>query len=196
MLDNGQPPDTTHAPSKDYLGGYTDELASIFRISVPDYAPGWLVDAIVNASQKHNLSPFVAGAIVAWESDWSKGLTPSLSPTGTGDSGHGRTPWQLDDHPAAGNAAFINGPDYADPDAQAEQAFTGHIMPAINTFGLDNLDAVFATYNAGPGQVKKAIAAGKPPGSVTVKTPHGNYVDAVNYELALLTGAADQQESA
>lgn len=188
--------DTTEAPSKNYMGGYTDELASLFRLSVPDYAPSWLVDSIVASSQKHDLSPFIPGAIVAWESDWSKGLTPSLSPTGTGDGGHGRGPWQLDDRPPAGNTAFIESASYADPDAQAEQAVAGHIMPAINQFGLDNLDAVFATYNAGPGAVKKAIAAGNPPGSVTTGTTHGTYVDAVNYELAQLTTAADGQADA
>jgi hypothetical protein len=166
--------------------GKTEE--DLFRLAIPEHGQ-WMVEPIIAASRTYGVSPFLLGAIVAWESDFgqARGYTPKGAADGTADGGHGHTPWQIDDR---SHAAFLATADLTDINVSTDYAVGHVLMPLIRQFGAANIPAVLAGYNAGAGAVKKAIARGDDPGSVTTATPKGTYVDAVLAKLDALKAAA------
>ena len=169
---------------------WSDGQEAGFRASLPAHGR-WMADAIVTSSRRHDVTPYLPAAIAAWESDYGygPGYTPRGDPAGVGDKGHGHTPWQLDDHPAAGNSAFLSSSQVGDINASTEWAFAHHLVPAIKHFGLNDalaVASVVAAYNAGIGRVDAARKSGALPGSVTTATPYGSYVDAVSAQAMKL----------
>lgn len=154
-----------------------------FRAAMPEHGE-WMTDAILAAARAKHLSPFLLGAIAYWESDFgqARGYEPKSAPDGWGDGGHACTPWQIDRHYHAAFLASGGAKDIAQSSLYAAELVSqaAHQFPG-------NLEAIIASYNAGPGAVKKAIAKGLPPGSCTYK---GTYVATVLDRLRKLEARA------
>lgn len=100
------------------------------------------------------------------ESRWGDALTPSGDPCGTGDGGHGRGLVQLDDRY---HRAFVESPAFLAPKQQLfyacgvlndARAWFRVRMPALTDPDLLER-AVYAAYNCGPGNVRKALTLGR-----------------------------------
>ncbi|WXH33612.1 hypothetical protein WA016_07621 [Myxococcus stipitatus] len=109
----------------------------------------------------HGIDPFLLSAVLEQESAYGEALTPP-GPGGKGDGGHGHGVGQIDDRTwgawLATNAWWnfeINATKSAEILASGLKLFRG------------DLRAGLSAYNAGPSNVRKALAAGKDPGSVT-----------------------------
>jgi soluble lytic murein transglycosylase-like protein len=63
---------------------------------------------------------------------------------------------------------LYQGQDVMDPSYNVMVSCRDFIKPSINTFG-DNLDAIIASYNAGPGRVQDALNAGTDLTTITFK---------------------------
>jgi Putative peptidoglycan binding domain/Transglycosylase SLT domain len=147
---------------------------------------------IVGAAMQFGFQPCVIAGIGSRESGWGRALKPP-GPTGTGDfakrrakpplrpgslppdgGGFGRGLMQIDfdAHP------FAQTGNWQDPQANITQGCRvlaqtfAFLKKKTNLEGTELLRAALAGYNAGPGNVLKAIKAGKDFDSVTA---HGNY---------------------
>ncbi|MGF1499112.1 MAG: SH3 domain-containing protein [Elainellaceae cyanobacterium] len=110
------------------------------------------------------LQPSVIGGIGSRESAWGRILSPR-GPGGTGDGGHGRGLMQIDDR---FHASFINTGAWRDPKASIDYGIDKVLAPNYgyldrNTTleGVDLLRGALASYNAGLGSVKRALAEGR-----------------------------------
>lgn len=184
MLDNSNGADVTDTSATSTTSNSADLLQQV----TPDRGQ-WLVPAVSAAALKYDIDPLMFMAFPAWESDYGSKLTLPFQALGEGDSGHAVGPFQLDKR---FHAKFLNSPDAGDVNKQAMYVAANVIVPAVKAFP-GNTDAQIAAYNAGVAGVKKALAAGENPGQVTTPTPHGSYVDAVNFEWEQLKSASDQE---
>lgn len=186
MLDNSNGADVTDASATSTADDSTINV--VLQQVTPDRGQ-WLVPAVSAAALKYDIDPLMFMAFPAWESDYGSKLTLPFQALGEGDSGHAVGPFQLDKR---FHAKFLNSPDAGDVSKQAMYVAANVIVPAVKAFP-GNTDAQIAAYNAGVAGVKKALAAGENPGQVTTPTPHGSYVDAVNFEWEQLKSASDQE---
>jgi peptidoglycan hydrolase-like protein with peptidoglycan-binding domain len=147
---------------------------------------------IVGAAMQFGFQPCVIAGIGSRESGWGRALKPP-GPAGTGDfakrkakpplrpgslppdgGGFGRGLMQIDfdSHPLAQTG------NWQDPQANITEGCKilaqtmAFLKKKTNLQGTELLRAALAGYNAGPGNVLKAIRAGKDFDSVTA---HGNY---------------------
>jgi hypothetical protein len=147
---------------------------------------------IVGAAMQFGFQPCVIAGIGSRESGWGRALKPQ-GPTGTGDfakrkakpplrpgslppdgGGFGRGLMQID----FDAHQFAQTGNWRDPQANITQGCQvlaqtfAFLKKRTNLQGTELLRAALAGYNAGPGNVLKAIKAGKDFDSVTA---HGNY---------------------
>lgn len=162
---------------------YDASQEELFRAAVPSHGQ-WMTEAILAAARAKQLNPFLLGAIAYWESDFgqARGYDPKGAPDGWGDSGHACTPWQIDKRY---HAAFLSSAGAKEISRSSLYA-AGLVAQAARLFP-GNIEAIIASYNAGPGAVRRAIAKGLPPGSCTYK---GTYVATVIDRLRRLEQTA------
>lgn len=125
-------------------------------------------DALLNSiAPKYNVPPNLAKAHMEYESDGD--------PTVIGSSGRGCGLMQIDYGTYwNGEVWCYTGPNgttdnIMDPETNILIACRDFIKPNIDAFGINNLDAVIAAYNAGIGPVMKAIKDGTPLTKVTFR---------------------------
>lgn len=135
---------------------------------------------IETAAARSGTSPAIIAGIGSRESHW--GLSPALDkpgPEGRGDNGHGRGLMQIDDR----YHEFARSGRWYDPTANLQYAATVLIdarayihnrFPFLSPEAL--LHATISAYNAGPGNVAKAITAGRDPDSATTGRDYGRDV--------------------
>lgn len=126
--------------------------------------------AIVEGALRASVAVAVVWAIGSRESRWGLALSPP-TPAGTGDYGHGRGLMQIDDrwHPE-----FINSGGWRDPTANILYG-CGVLRENVRRYrgAVDDwMRASVAAYNCGPGNVNRAIKAGR---DVDYYTAHRNY---------------------
>lgn len=110
------------------------------------------------------LSPSIVAGIGSRESGWGLFLSPK-GPTGTGDGGHGRGLMQIDDRY---HQTFINSGRWRDPRENIMYGmknvlgeYYNYLDRTTNLQGVDLLRGAIAAYNAGPGNVERALREGR-----------------------------------
>jgi soluble lytic murein transglycosylase-like protein len=136
------------------------------------------------AARVHGVDPFLLAAVLEQESDFGAALTPK-GPGGKGDRGYGHGVGQIDSRTWG---AWLKSAAWWDFGTNATKA--AEILAAGLKAFPSNVAAGLAAYNAGPGRVRQALAAGKAPGSVTTHTRGVSYPDSVLVRLARLQSRA------
>lgn len=117
-------------------------------------------------------------AAMGWqESRWGDALTPWNDPCGTGDGGHGRGLFQIDDRY---HRAFVDSAAFRDPLKQAlyacrilRDARQWFKRSTLNTQDPERLERmVYAAYNCGPAKVRTHLVLGH---DVDAGTTRKNY---------------------
>lgn len=110
------------------------------------------------------LSPSIIAGIGSRESGWGLFLSPK-GPTGTGDGGHGRGLMQIDDRY---HQSFINSGLWRNPRENIMYgvknvlgSYYDYLDRTTNLQGVDLLRGAIASYNAGPGNVERALREGR-----------------------------------
>lgn len=110
------------------------------------------------------LSPSIIAGIGSRESGWGLFLSPK-GPTGTGDGGHGRGLMQIDDRY---HKTFINSGQWTNPRANIMYgvknvlgSYYDYFDRTTNLSGVALLRSAIAAYNAGPGNVDRALSEGR-----------------------------------
>jgi hypothetical protein len=139
-------------------------------------------DAIRKACAEKGESPYLLAAICLRESgaSWGSGYDPKGSATGSGDGGHGRGLFQIDDRY---HRPFVESEKFADPLEQARYAL-GIVRAAREWFkdassGIapDDLErAAVAAYNAGPGAVFHRLQSGENPDQSTTGGDYSRWI--------------------
>jgi hypothetical protein len=142
--------------------------------------------ALESAALAHGVDPFLLAAIIEQESDFGASLSPK-GPAGKGDNGYGHGVGQIDSRTWG---AWLKASRWWDFEINARKA-AEVLATGLRAFP-SNLAAGIAAYNAGPGRVRAALTAGRPPGSVTTHTKGESYPDSVLRRLARLHSRASQ----
>ena len=132
------------------------------------------VKAIVVPGFTDQWFPFLLMAICSRESNFGLALSPSM----TGDNGHGRGLMQIDDR---SHGDWIRGHNWKDPATNVEYGadvwldnynyFTDH-MDLVDSDYMKLIWAATAAYNCGAGNVNKALSSGA---DVDSRTTGRNY---------------------
>lgn len=138
------------------LARWADVLTRASSSTAPsDYPGGVLAWAVLGA------------AVIDQESRGGNALTPPGDWNGTGDSGHGHTPWQIDDR---AHGAYLARTDRT-PATDSIYALGILASGWRAGLGLDpdaRVRAALASYNAGPRAVSAALA-GRDPDAYTTR---------------------------
>ncbi len=167
-----------------------------FRETLTARTPGGrtalYADEILLASIETGVSPYLLAAIM--ERETHSGTAPGYlprGPEGTGDNGHGHGLMQIDDR---SHRAFVESGLWRDAFENIRYAAASVMNPNLSYFaqkglqGNEQIRAAVAAYNAGPGNVWRAIQAGNDPDSVT--TGH-NYSTDVLARMQAIEGVND-----
>lgn len=177
------------------VGQQVFEMANreLFTLSLPSEARDY-ADTILQVAQEESVDPMIIAALGQRESRWGHALSPQ-GPGGTGDYGHGHGLMQIDDR---SHSDFLDNYDWTDPYTNVQYAIHNVLKPNLDFFtqkGLQGdqlVSAAVAAYNAGPGNVWKAIQAGKSPDAVTTGR---NYASDVLARAASAANAFNSQVS-
>ncbi len=142
-------------------------------------------ELVWRAAKAHGIDPTLLAAVISHESGFGEFLTPK-GPRGTSGSGDDLGLAQISKKAWADWAATH---DWGDPAVNIDKG--AEILAASLAAFPGNTPAGIAAYNAGPSNVKRALAAGKAPGDVTTHDAKGrDYVQNVVAQLDKLQRAA------
>ena len=135
---------------------------------------------IASAAARHGVRADVLTAIGSRESHL--GQMPPLARDWTGDRGHGRGVFQIDDR---WHGPFVRG--HANDDHAAHADYAARFLKRLVTrYGGDYVRAL-AAYNAGPGNVDKALRQGR---SAEHYTTGGDYATDVLARARIVAGGS------
>ena len=165
----------------------------VFKRALPARGQPY-ADFFVRAGREKGVSPFILAALMHRESNYGKGCKLPACRGYAGDD-YGLMQINQRAHPAF-FAKQVNGrPAYEDPWSVIQYGagvFGSYKKMLAGWFpqmtDLEILRATASSYNAGPGNVRKALNKGKSPDSVTTGGDYGK--DVLAKATALLTGSA------
>lgn len=172
-------------PSTNVSSGSSARSTVTDREKITPYLPQIFIAYKESGLQKLkplDVSVFTAIGYQETHFGWAPGYSPKGDPRGTGDGGHGRGLYQIDDRTWKD---WIAKNDWGDPLTNMRKACSilrdnmGYLRSLVSMPGVDDLTftrCVLAAYNAGPSNARKGLIHHGDPDKFTAHSRYSAYV--------------------